>query len=465
MTKASICTIGDEILIGQIVDTNSSHISQALNSIGIRVNRMLSIGDDHDTIISSLEEELKRNEIVIVTGGLGPTKDDITKKALAELSGAKEWKTDARQMEIIQNILSARGIAALDINMLQASVPNTCEVIPNRKGTAPIMVFRFPESRFGHKASLYSLPGVPFEALGAQITPAVQLGDVITINGTTSAIYKMIMTLDPRMAKDVSAPYEEEINHEYPYRSPAQRVVENAVTKEELATAGQTVINGSNIRSGTITLGGDNNGNGQLILVDENNLPIGRWDNSRTVIYDNTKSGFFDEGKFAIIRQEAPEDTPFGVFMGSTQLYGAFFPDQYPNEAVPFIHLNSTLDGSTSNGRLTLFPTAGTVSNPVTRTGGASTNFTATLFAWGRVAMLTIVIQHGSSVGSFGNYFTGTLVDGSRPLATVHAHTSWYEHQILCSLEPDGSIVMRDASGSSSAFNSGTATVTFTYLF
>mgnify|MGYP006392083619 CR=1 FL=1 len=87
MTQASICTIGDEILIGQIVDTNSSHISQALNSIGIRVSRMLSIGDDHDTIISALEGELKRNEIVIVTGGLGPTKDDITKKALSELSG------------------------------------------------------------------------------------------------------------------------------------------------------------------------------------------------------------------------------------------------------------------------------------------------------------------------------------------------------------------------------------------
>ena len=191
MTQASICTIGDEILIGQIVDTNSSHISQALNSIGIRVNRMLSIGDDHDTIISSLEEELKRNEIVIVTGGLGPTKDDITKKALAELSGAKEWKTDARQMEIIQNILSARGIAALDINMLQASVPNTCEVIPNRKGTAPIMVFRFPESRFGHKASLYSLPGVPFEALGA-LEDILQ--DIKKNHFTTDIYHKTIMT-------------------------------------------------------------------------------------------------------------------------------------------------------------------------------------------------------------------------------------------------------------------------------
>ena len=191
MTQASICTIGDEILIGQIVDTNSSHISQALNSIGIRVNRMLSIGDDHDTIISSLEEELKRNEIVIVTGGLGPTKDDITKKALADLSGAKEWKTDERQLEIIQNILSARGIAALDINLLQASVPNTCEVIPNRKGTAPIMVFRFPESRFGHKASLYSLPGVPFEALGA-LEDILQ--DIKKNHSTTDIYHKTIMT-------------------------------------------------------------------------------------------------------------------------------------------------------------------------------------------------------------------------------------------------------------------------------
>jgi nicotinamide-nucleotide amidase len=67
MTQASICTIGDEILIGQIVDTNSSHISQALNTLGIKVTRMLSIGDDHDTIVNSLEGELSTNDIVIVT--------------------------------------------------------------------------------------------------------------------------------------------------------------------------------------------------------------------------------------------------------------------------------------------------------------------------------------------------------------------------------------------------------------
>ena len=167
MTTASICTIGDEILIGQIVDTNSSHISRALNSLGIRVTRMLSIGDDHDIIIEGLKSELEKNDIVIVTGGLGPTKDDITKQALAELSGTDTFKTDDRQLEIIHRILSSRGIDILDINIAQASVPDTCEVIPNRLGTAPVMVFRFPEKRFGHKATLYSLPGVPFEALGA----------------------------------------------------------------------------------------------------------------------------------------------------------------------------------------------------------------------------------------------------------------------------------------------------------
>ena len=166
MTSASICTIGDEILIGQVIDTNSSDIARALNSIGIVVRRMVSISDEKHDIISSLEKELSENEIVIVTGGLGPTKDDITKPALAELSHSISYKTDQRQLKIIRDILSSRGLDVLDINLAQASVPDTCEVIPNKLGTAPVMVFRFPESRFGHKATLYSLPGVPHEAIG-----------------------------------------------------------------------------------------------------------------------------------------------------------------------------------------------------------------------------------------------------------------------------------------------------------
>ena len=180
MTQASVCTIGDEILIGQIVDTNSSHIARALNELGIRVTHMVSIGDDHQTIISQLKEELSNNDIVIVTGGLGPTKDDITKKALGELSGSRYELGNLEQKRIVTRILHSRGLDALERNMQQAIVPDTCEVIPNRKGTAPVMVFRFggrPVPRdgdhrpspvdFGHPCVLYSLPGVPFEALGA----------------------------------------------------------------------------------------------------------------------------------------------------------------------------------------------------------------------------------------------------------------------------------------------------------
>lgn len=191
MTRACICTIGDEILIGQIVDTNSSHIARELNACGVKVAGMLSIGDDHDCIISSLEAELSRNEVVIVTGGLGPTKDDITKKALADLSGAQGWKEDERQMAIIHRILLSRGLDVLDINRAQALVPETCEVIPNQLGTAPIMVFRFASERFGHPATLYSLPGVPFEALGALNDV---ISDICAHNDLQKITHRTIMT-------------------------------------------------------------------------------------------------------------------------------------------------------------------------------------------------------------------------------------------------------------------------------
>jgi nicotinamide-nucleotide amidase len=191
MTGASICTIGDEILIGQITDTNSAHISRALNSLGIKVSKMVSIADDHNVIIESLKKELLENEIVITTGGLGPTKDDITKNALAELSESRSYKTDERQLEIIHRILSARGLDVLDINRAQADVPENCDVIPNRLGTAPVMVFRFPESRFGHKATLYSLPGVPFEALGALEDI---LNDIKEHNSLSDIYHRTVMT-------------------------------------------------------------------------------------------------------------------------------------------------------------------------------------------------------------------------------------------------------------------------------
>ena len=149
MIQASICTIGDEILIGQVVDTNSSRLA----------------GDDREEILNNLRNELTVNDIVITTGGLGPTKDDITKGVLAELSGSAGYVEHAGQLAIIQEILHSRGLDMLAINRAQALVPDRCEVIENHLGTAPIMVFRFPETSFG--ATLYALPGVPFEAVGA----------------------------------------------------------------------------------------------------------------------------------------------------------------------------------------------------------------------------------------------------------------------------------------------------------
>lgn len=218
MTRACICTIGDEILIGQIVDTNSSHIARELNACGVKVAGMLSIGDDHDCIISSLEAELSRNEIVIVTGGLGPTKDDITKKALAELSGAQVWKEDEKQMAIIHRILHSRGLDVLDINRAQALVPETCEVIPNQLGTAPIMVFRFASERFGHPATLYSLPGVPFETLGAlkdvvndicahNDLPKITHRTIMTYGIAESALAKRIEEWEDALPQDIHLAY------------------------------------------------------------------------------------------------------------------------------------------------------------------------------------------------------------------------------------------------------------------
>lgn len=218
MTTASICTIGDEILIGQIVDTNSAHISRALNDLGIRVSEMVSTGDRIADIISTLENGLRKNDIVIVTGGLGPTKDDITKKALAMLSEAECWKRDPEQLEIIHKILSARGLDVLEINLAQADVPDTCTVIPNRLGTAPIMAFDFPEERFGHKATLYSLPGVPFEALGAlndvmaDIRSKFSVSDiyhktVMTFGIAESALSEMICDWEDNLPEDMHLAY------------------------------------------------------------------------------------------------------------------------------------------------------------------------------------------------------------------------------------------------------------------
>ena len=208
--KASICTIGDEILIGQIIDTNSSMISRALGAIGVRTSHMLSLGDERSEIIDLLSNELSSNEIVISTGGLGPTRDDITKDALAELSGSHAYVKHEEQEAIVHKILKARGLDVLEINLRQALVPDTCEVIVNRRGTAPIMVFRFPAGRFGHPAVLYAMPGVPYETEAA--LPDV-IEDIKRHFKLESIYHKTIMTygLAESALSELIAPWEDSL--------------------------------------------------------------------------------------------------------------------------------------------------------------------------------------------------------------------------------------------------------------
>ena len=154
--KAEIITIGDEILIGQIVDTNSAWISQRLNETGITVGSKISVADDRAQITSTIDEALQNNDLVIVTGGLGPTKDDITKKTLADYFGSKLVRHEPTY-EFIRTLMTKRGIAFNELNQAQALVPECCTVLMNHNGTAPGMWFER-----GGKI-LVSLPGVPFE--------------------------------------------------------------------------------------------------------------------------------------------------------------------------------------------------------------------------------------------------------------------------------------------------------------
>lgn len=155
---AEIITIGDEILIGQIVDTNSAWMARELNKIGIRVKQISSVSDDKDHILKALAEAATRAKIIFITGGLGPTKDDITKKTLAEYFGVG-FVENKEALENVERIFAKYNRPLLDVNRLQAQVPANCEIILNKNGTAPGMWFN-------HEGVIYiSMPGVPFEMM------------------------------------------------------------------------------------------------------------------------------------------------------------------------------------------------------------------------------------------------------------------------------------------------------------
>lgn len=154
--KAAIISIGDELLIGQVVNTNQAYIAEKLNSVGIDVMRMVTVGDDEDAIFAAFQEAFAAVDVLTVTGGLGPTHDDVTRRVVCKFFGT-DLRRDQEALERIQKLFAQRGLQLLRINEDQALVPEGCTVIQNSKGTAPGYFFEREGKYF------IVMPGVPFE--------------------------------------------------------------------------------------------------------------------------------------------------------------------------------------------------------------------------------------------------------------------------------------------------------------
>lgn len=210
--QAEIITIGDELLIGQVVDTNSAWIGQTLNKANIRVKRINSISDDPEEIKNQLSDCLKRSELIIITGGLGPTKDDVTKKTLAEYFNMG-WRTDQSVLTQLESFFKSRGREMLDANKLQAELPDKCMTLHNEWGTAPGMLFNVDGK------IVISVPGVPFEMkniIQHRVMPIIAEKfhqpelyhkTVVTINIPESLLAKKIESVEDSLPSHIKLAY------------------------------------------------------------------------------------------------------------------------------------------------------------------------------------------------------------------------------------------------------------------
>lgn len=184
--KAEIITIGDEILIGQIVDTNSAWMGQQLNLLGIEVYQVTSVHDDRKHILKALAEAEQNSDLVLITGGLGPTKDDITKKTLCEYFNTT-LVFHPEVLEHVRSLLSSRNVVINKLNQDQALLPENCTVLHNSAGTASGMWFERNNTIF------VSMPGVPFEMeaiMTEEVFPRLK-----KLGITQSIVHKTVLTI------------------------------------------------------------------------------------------------------------------------------------------------------------------------------------------------------------------------------------------------------------------------------
>lgn len=211
--NASIVTIGDELLIGQVIDTNSAWMAQQLNAIGITVIRRIAVGDNGDDIIRILDDESKWAEVILMTGGLGPTSDDKTKKVLLQYFGGRLVVNEDALANVKYLFEKVFKRPVTDINLEQAQVPDVCEVIQNKRGTAPGMIF------YKNNIIYVSMPGVPYEMKGIMedavipmlkqkfILPIIVHRTLLTAGIGESALAEKIKDFEDALPKDIRVAY------------------------------------------------------------------------------------------------------------------------------------------------------------------------------------------------------------------------------------------------------------------
>lgn len=210
---AVILTIGDELLIGQTIDTNSAWMATVLNQAGIAVKRRIAVGDDWNEIWEALTAEGKAADIVLITGGLGPTSDDITKPLLCDFFGGKMVRDQAALDNVVDIFSKKLNRPLLERNLKQADVPDNCRVIQNKRGTAPGMWFE-------KDGTIYvSMPGVPHEMKGMmaedviptlvnrfQLSP-VQHRTLLTAGIGESFLAELLVEFEAALPKDYKLAY------------------------------------------------------------------------------------------------------------------------------------------------------------------------------------------------------------------------------------------------------------------
>jgi nicotinamide-nucleotide amidase len=209
---SSIITIGDELLIGQVIDTNSAWMAQQLNKAGVSVRARVAVGDDAEEIIKALDTERANSDVILITGGLGPTSDDITTRLLCDYFGGKMVINEGALQNVKNLFEKIYKKPASQVNLSQAEVPDVCDVIQNKRGSAPGMVFHKDHTIY------VSMPGVPYEMQGImeQVIPMLQKEfhlpaiihrTILTAGIGESALAAMIVDFEEHLPEEIKLAY------------------------------------------------------------------------------------------------------------------------------------------------------------------------------------------------------------------------------------------------------------------